>query len=321
MERSDRFSGYLAIATLFVLSPVIAELLGGSTPVSRANQLILEALFYGPGALLIREFARRNSLGWFSILLLGLAFGITEECLSTQSVFNPDFLGNDLTFGRLWGVNWPWATVIIIYHAVWSITIPIIFAELLFPARMHRPWLNIYGITGFSVLFLLSGSGIFAIFIKMEAFRASWIHFLVAAALVLILIFSARSRLLRNMVLFSIRTPGCFLAGLISFLAGILSFVLETSVFTKGFGLPPLVIPVLALILFSGFIILASGWANDHLDNRHLYALASGGLLANLLFGLSVLLNFKNTLDIISQLCFIVAVTMLVFFFFRKVKA
>jgi hypothetical protein len=94
----------MAIITLFVLSPLIAELLGGATPISRAEQLPLEALFYGSGALLIREFVRRNNLGWSSILLSGIAFGIIEEGLSLQSLFNPDFMVYSVNFRFCQGI-------------------------------------------------------------------------------------------------------------------------------------------------------------------------------------------------------------------------
>ena len=135
MTKSNVLSRYGHILVLFILPVVIAELFSGSTPVSRAEQLVLEMFFYGPAALLIREIVRRNRLGWFSILLFGIAFGVIEECILLQSVFNPHFLNNDMTLGRRWGVNWVWAEIIIVYHAVWSITVPIFFAELLFPAK------------------------------------------------------------------------------------------------------------------------------------------------------------------------------------------
>ena len=84
MTKSNVLSRYGHILVLFILPVVIAELFSGSTPVSRAEQLVLEMFFYGPAALLIREIVRRNRLGWFSILLFGIAFGVIEECILLQ---------------------------------------------------------------------------------------------------------------------------------------------------------------------------------------------------------------------------------------------
>jgi hypothetical protein len=64
------------------------------------------------------------------------------ENLLLQSAFNPMFLGNDLTFGRTLEINWIWGEYIIGYHAIWSITLPILLAELLFPDQSDRPWLG-----------------------------------------------------------------------------------------------------------------------------------------------------------------------------------
>jgi hypothetical protein len=51
------------------------------------------APMYGGGALVIREAVRRAGRGWPSILALGLAYGVLEEGLVTQSLFNRDYAG------------------------------------------------------------------------------------------------------------------------------------------------------------------------------------------------------------------------------------
>jgi hypothetical protein len=45
---------------------------------------------YGGGAVLIREVVRRRGGGWPAIVVLAAAFGVVEEGLATQSLFNPD---------------------------------------------------------------------------------------------------------------------------------------------------------------------------------------------------------------------------------------
>src|SRR5262245_24957293 len=74
-----------AVLVLALTSTLMAELLEGSTPVSRINYLLPQFLFYGPAAILIREITRRMGRGWTTIILLGWAFGITEESVVLQT--------------------------------------------------------------------------------------------------------------------------------------------------------------------------------------------------------------------------------------------
>ena len=111
-------SGFLPCAVLVFLAPLVGEVLAGSTPVDMLGSpasflaiFLLEALLYGGGAVLIRELARRTGRGWPTILGLGLAYGVLEEGLITQSLFNPDFLGlHLLNLGSLFGLGWVWIT-------------------------------------------------------------------------------------------------------------------------------------------------------------------------------------------------------------------
>jgi hypothetical protein len=81
---------------LFFLAPLVAEFLLGNLPIKLLPALVVLAPMYGGGALLIRETVRRVRRGWPSILLLALAYGILEEAFTTQSLFNPDYLGMHL---------------------------------------------------------------------------------------------------------------------------------------------------------------------------------------------------------------------------------
>lgn len=152
-----------AILTLFFLSPVVAEMLTGSTPpLSFINpiSLLIETTFYGSSAILIREVVRRRGLGWQNILLLGAAYGILEEGLVVTSWFNPYWsdLGKLAAYGRLLDTSWVWATELTIFHAVVSITIPILLTEIIFPGIARRPWLRKRGFRAFSVLLILSSA-------------------------------------------------------------------------------------------------------------------------------------------------------------------
>jgi hypothetical protein len=93
---------------------------------------------------LVRDYARRWRKGWRSILILGAAYGIIEEGIMVRSFFNPAWkdLGVLGTYGRWLGTNWVWAEWLAIYHAIFSITIPIFLVELTFPQSKTRIWLS-----------------------------------------------------------------------------------------------------------------------------------------------------------------------------------
>ena len=78
------------------------------------------------------------------MLILGAAYGIIEEGIMVRSFFSPTWkdLGVLATYGRWIGVNWVWAEWLTIYHAIFSITIPIFLAELTFPKTGSRIWLS-----------------------------------------------------------------------------------------------------------------------------------------------------------------------------------
>jgi hypothetical protein len=93
---------------------------------------------------LVRDYARRWQKGWRSILILGAAYGIIEEGIMVRSFFSPTWkdLGVLAFYGRWLGTNWVWAEWLAIYHAIFSITIPIFLVELTFPQSKTRIWLS-----------------------------------------------------------------------------------------------------------------------------------------------------------------------------------
>jgi hypothetical protein len=155
-----------ALLVLFLLAPLTAEVLTGSTPIlvflTQPVLLVYLCAMYGSGAILARELTRRRGLGWPSILLLGAAYGILEAALIANSWFNPYWL--DLCnhsahpatglcdYGRVWNTNLIWALSLTAFHATCSIAIPILLTERIFAQRAAQPWLHRRGIVGFSAL-------------------------------------------------------------------------------------------------------------------------------------------------------------------------
>ena len=81
---------------LFFLAPLVAEFLLGNLPITLLPALVLLAPLYGGGALLIREATRRAGRGVPTMLVLGVGYGLLEEGIATQSLFNPHYVGADL---------------------------------------------------------------------------------------------------------------------------------------------------------------------------------------------------------------------------------
>lgn len=134
----------MRVLYLVLLSPIVAELVSGSTPFFtffNPRVFVVYAGFYGLGCLIIREVAAHRSLGYSSVLLLGAAFGVLEEGLLLKSWFDPTWMGAQITSQvlRVHGVSvlQPFANVV--YHAVVSITTPVALVNALYS---REPWLS-----------------------------------------------------------------------------------------------------------------------------------------------------------------------------------
>ena len=318
MNKISVFSNPGPVLVLFILSPVIAELLFGSTPVSRSYQLIMESLYYGSGAVLIREFARRHNMGWLSIITLGIGFGILEECLTLQSAFNPDFLGNNVSYGRSFGVNWVWGMCIVGYHSIWSISIPILFTELLFPKLHDLPWLGRTGSGILLVLFILTSVAFYTFFYRISGFRTSFIHVLISAILAAGLAISSLWLPVspRHHGYFK-RSPS-FLAGVISFLASACWFGLLFLVFRPNSGVKPWLAELAGVLLIVVVVFLFLSWSEENWNINHRFFLACGCLYASMLFGLNTLSHSHVRSDFYFQISLIIVVTLLLIGFKRR---
>ncbi|MFC2023769.1 hypothetical protein ACFLT5_03420 [Chloroflexota bacterium] len=145
MRPRVHWPGFLA---LLLLSPVMGELLSGSAPpaefFSPLGFLILIP-WYGIGAILCRELSIRWRSGLAGLFLLGMAFGILEEGILIKTFFDPNSvdLGILQAFGWWGGANWPWILELTLYHAVVSITLPVLVVSSLWPDELKRPWLSL----------------------------------------------------------------------------------------------------------------------------------------------------------------------------------
>ncbi len=143
---------------LFLLAPLVAEFLLGNLPITMLSSLVALAPLYGGGALLIRELTRRAGRGVPTMLVLGIAYGLVEEGITTQSLFNPDYADAHLLadgFLPALGIAGPWTVFVVSLHAIWSTTASIVVAEACVPGRRTEPWLRAPGLVVTAVLFVL----------------------------------------------------------------------------------------------------------------------------------------------------------------------
>lgn len=150
---------------LYFLSPLVAEFLLGNLSIAFIAGLLFLGAMYGGGAVLIREIARRTGRGWPTIILLALAYGVVEEGLVTQSLFNPNYAGQHLlSYGHIdaLGMGSWWTLFVLTLHTVWSISVPIALLEAIVPSRRTKPWLGKVGLTVAAALFVLGCAVTFA---------------------------------------------------------------------------------------------------------------------------------------------------------------
>jgi hypothetical protein len=105
--------------------------------------------------LLCREMVRRWRGGGTSLLLLGLALSIAEECVIQQTSLAPlPFPGANASYGRLWGVNWVYFLFMLGFESVWVVMVPVQVTELIFTEHRDRPWLRRKGMVAACATFV-----------------------------------------------------------------------------------------------------------------------------------------------------------------------
>jgi hypothetical protein len=265
---------------LFFLSPAIGELLSSSAPPAEFFQPLgfaMLSVLYGGGALLARELVVRWGAGVPSLLVLGAAYGIAEEGLMCKSFFDPNWMDVGLLgeYGRWLGVNWVWTFELTIYHAAFSILIPVTLVGLLYPDRCDTPWLGRRGFAVVAVLWFLNGG---LVFFAISAYRPPLLHLIAASVLIAGLYVLAR------------RWPGDgapigrekrawrpWRLAVSIFLATVAFFALAWAV--PQTGIHPLIVILLMLLLTAGVTWFA--WRMSGrigFSDRHKLALVSGAL-------------------------------------------
>jgi len=157
-----------AVVALVLLATVLAEALTGSTPVPMlVNPLtfLFVAGNHGACALLIREATVRWNKGWASVLLLGAAFGVESEGLGAKTLIDPtgSVLGSTQLYSYWLGVNWVPFVYLTLFHAVFSMGVPILLVELLAPRIRGKRLTGVKGLALVAVVFALDSLFLIAV--------------------------------------------------------------------------------------------------------------------------------------------------------------
>ena len=267
---------------LFFLSPLIGELLSGSAPPAEFFNpvgFIMLAVLYGGGAILAREMTHRWDKSWPTLLVLGAAYGVAEEGLMCKSFFDPAWMDSGLlgSYGRWVGVNWVWAAELTIYHAVFSIAIPVLLVSLIFAMQRQQPWVSRRKFYGLFFLWLING---ILIFLFISPYRPPAFHYVTAIVVTIGLCMLARwlpcPRAVYGQRSKEVAHPIWFL--LVGFVGTFALFFLVWVVPRKGIH-PLLTIGLMAcLVILVGWIVLrlSSGGA---WSQKHQLSLLSGALV------------------------------------------
>ncbi|GCE46222.1 hypothetical protein EI42_01066 [Thermosporothrix hazakensis] len=286
---------FLPVLVLVLMAPTVAELLWGSTPLSGVTLLLLQIPMYGCGALLIRELVRHRQRGWISILLLGGAYALIEEGLALQFLFHPTLLNISDWGGRVLGINGVYTVWAIGYHAIWSVALPILLTDLLFPEQRDVPYLGRTGliITGIGFLFGVVLIGFIA---RVGIAPGYWASPLLLGGTVLVVLLLAWIALrvlppAAPVATSVVQAPPGWVVALLGLVCGFLwqAILILFRAFFPALTQGPLVLVPLLVALGMAALVCwllriwtrASGWSDlDWL------ALGSGALIAHTIFGI-----------------------------------
>jgi hypothetical protein len=263
---------------LFFLAPAIAELLSGSAPPAEffhPISFLLLASLYGSGALVVRELKLRWNKGYVSMFVLGAAYGIIEEGLMVKSFFDPEWMDLGIlgVYGRWQEVSWVWSEWLTIYHAIFSIAIPIVLVELAYSERRNESWVGKKSFAG--LLVLLGAVTVFG-YSLLTIYRPPPMQYFLSVVMVLVLVFIAW-RIPSN-------AGGNGKRQVLSTVKLVLIGFLIALTFFLFFGAGPYIVsePLILLVLGVGLVFLVFrflkryGWNEKTL--RHKFSLAAGAV-------------------------------------------
>ncbi|GAB3678701.1 hypothetical protein [Saccharopolyspora tripterygii] len=281
--------------TLVLLTTVCAELTFTAVAVPFVWFLLpLLLVMYGAGVLLVRElFTRSRGGGWLSLVLLALAYQLAEDGLGLQALTSPRIYGAAEWGWRALGINWSYWESQIGVHVVFSVLIPVMLTNLLFPAHRGRPYLRTGGLIGVGALAVLGVLGLRVVISATEdpGYVAPWgwtTAFLVLMAALIAV--AMRLRAPRDLAPSASSAPKPAVVGVV---LGLATVVFLALLLPPGLGPNSLldsVVPLPLLLAAAALVGIATGWSvlrwsgADDWSDRHRVWLAGGILVGHTAF-------------------------------------
>jgi hypothetical protein len=301
MDAQRKWPAAAPAVTLVLASPVIVNLLFGSIRVTNPFGLLPSALGWGLGALIIREVARGRGLPWRSIMLLGLALALTEECIVLQTSLAP-LIGVDPAnvYGRWLGVNWPFLLWALGHETVLAVGVPILLVELFYHEHRNERWLGNAGLVVCIIVFVLGSFltwyGWTQVFMP-QAFPQSAgqvppssIAIAVIPTVAIAVLALNSSRVSRDEFSSSGSVPRPWQLGITAFVVGIAWSALVYAAYGALSGTHASIPLAIGVGLAATVAMVVSRWtARASWTDLHSLTLASGGLVAAMLAGFPLL--------------------------------
>lgn len=136
------------IITLMALSPLLTEVLSENAPAIVFFTPFIFFFFitigYGFPVLIIRELYIRKNLSILGLFFLGLIYGIYNEGLIAKTLFYPFHSPVDsfAVYGLLGNLRLPWSMLIVTWHSIYAVIVPIVIVGYLFPHVAKESWLG-----------------------------------------------------------------------------------------------------------------------------------------------------------------------------------
>jgi lipoprotein signal peptidase len=314
------------VFALYFLAPLVGEYFSGTTlPIVLIFLIVPFALFYGSGAVLIREVTRRTGRGWPTILTLGLAFGVLEEGVLTQSLFNPNYLASDLHlldpgYIKALGIGTLWTVFVLGGHVLWSIGAPVAIVEESTRSRRTTPWLGRLGLVVVTVLFLLGCVMEFVVTKAEDAkapFSASAAQVVVSVAIVVVLVVVAFLLPHGERRPAAGRAPSPWLVFGSTLLAGV-AWGLLAGASSLPWWQASIGIALAALVVLAAFV---SRWSRqDGWGRWHRLALAAGALATSGWHAFAMQYSKPVALDLVSRVIYLLAAAGIVWLAIRRIR-
>ena len=242
------------ILVLLIITPILTELLTNNIPARQFFKpklfFILSVTVYGP-VLLLRELAVRWRLGFTGYVVLGLVYGIYNEGLLAQTIFqtnlpNPSFNN----YGSVWGINFSWLSVIIVFHAFYAFLFPLLIVNYFFPASAQKPWMN-------KIIWVIISAGFF-LYIAWNFLRnmhppISSLHYIFIVIMMILL--TAIAKFFQDKKMFESDRRKLWPASLYGFVFVVLAFTVSDMIVRSGLH-PLLFIVYTIAILFIAILLL-----------------------------------------------------------------